>query len=170
MKKAVSLALVFLMVFSFGSTAFAADAQYKLTRDFLTSIDGFDGLTWTVQDTVSDSTGNYEVVSFSYDGEYSEYVNNFVVLFAEDASEVQLYMYNLISFDKNRLPDVLAIVNDLNHRATGVKLFVDESDYSVTLEMYQLLPDTAPEELAALAVGFFIGISDSIYEDLVNNI
>ena len=88
------------------------------------------------------------------------------MLFSEDASEVQLYMYNLITFSEEKLTDVLKAVNDLNHRATGAKLFVDMSDYSVTAEMYQFLPDSDGASVAPAALVFMIRMTDPLHEQL----
>ena len=162
----LSVVLMVLLLVSLSANAFAADAQYQVTKDFINLLKDVKGATCEVADIVSDSTGNYELVYVTYDGELSDYVSNIAMLFAEDASEVQLYMYNLITFSEEKLPDVLKAVNDLNHRATGAKLFVDMSDYSVTAEMYQLLPDSDGASLATVALGFMISMTDTLYEQL----
>ena len=162
----LSVILTIVMLLSLSASAFAADAQYQVTKDFISLVKDVDGITCEVRDIVSDASGNYELVNVTYDGDLSDYVSKIVMLFAEDASEVQLYMYNLITFSEEKLTDVLTKVNELNHRATGVKLFVDMSDYSVTAEMYQLLPDSDAASLATVALGFIISMTDSLYEQL----
>ena len=138
-RRILAFALVLMLTMSLGVNAIAADAKYQLTRDFVSQVTGVEGLNCTIGDVVSDSTGNYELVKVDYEGELSAYTSHITMLFAEDESEVQLYMYNL---------------------------FVDTSDNSVTAEMYQLLPEENGADLAVVALGFMIGITDSVFEDL----
>ena len=105
-------------------------------------------------------------MKIDYQGDLSAYTSHITLLFAEDGSEAQLYMYNLINFSEEKLNEMMTVVNNLNHRATGIKLFVDASDNSVTAEMYQLLPEENGADLAVVALGFMIGITDSIFEEL----
>ena len=156
-RRILAFALVLMLTMCFGVNAVAADAKYQLTRDFVSC---------TIGDVVSDSTGNYELVKIDYQGDLSAYTSHITLLFAEDGSEAQLYMYNLINFSEEKLNEMMTVVNNLNHRATGIKLFVDASDNSVTAEMYQLLPEENGADLAVVALGFMIGITDSVFEEL----
>ena len=165
-RRILAFALVLMLTMSLGVNAIAVDAKYQLTRDFVSQVTGVEGLSCTIGDVVSDSTGNYELVKVDYEGELSAYTSYITMLFAEDESEVQLYMYNLINFSEDKLSEMMTVVNDLNHRATGIKLFVDTSDNSVTAEMYQLLPEENGADLAIVALGFMIGITDSVFEQL----
>ena len=165
-RRILAFTLVLMLTMGLGVNAFAADAKYQLTRDFVSQVSGVEGLSCTIGDVVSDSTGNYELVKVDYEGELSAYTSHITMLFAEDESEVQLYMYNLINFSEDKLNEMMTVVNDLNHRATGIKLCVDTSDNSVTAEMYQLLPEENGADLAVVALGFMIGITDSVFEDL----
>jgi len=137
-RRILAFALVLMLTMSLGVNAVAADAKYQLTRDFVSQVSGVEGLSCTIGDVVSDSTGNYELVKIDYQGDLSAYTSHITLLFAEDGSEAQLYMYNLINFSEEKLNEMMTVVNNLNHRATGIKLFV----------------------------GFMIGITDSVFEEL----
>ena len=159
-------ALVVVFIFSLGGSVFAAEPQAQVTKDFIDLIDTVDGITYTVGDPVEASDGTYDIVRIRYEGELSEYSSNVSVLFQQDGSEAQLMMYRLIYFNEEDLADVLAAVNDVNARSTGIKFYVDQSDNSVTAEFMQLLPENGGAELVAHAFGFMIGLTDSVYEEI----
>ena len=94
-RRILAFALVLMLTMSLGVNAIAADAKYQLTRDFVSQVTGVEGLNCTIGDVVSDSTGNYELVKVDYEGELSAYTSHITMLFAEDESEVQLYMYTI---------------------------------------------------------------------------
>ena len=102
-RRILAFALVLMLTMSLGVNAVAADAKYQLTRDFVSQVSGVEGLSCTIGDVVSDSTGNYELVKIDYQGDLSAYTSHITLLFAEDGSEAQLYMYNLINFSEEKL-------------------------------------------------------------------
>ena len=63
----LSVVLMVLMLVSLSANAFAADAQYQVTKDFINLLKDVKGATCEVADIVSDSTGNYELVDVTYD-------------------------------------------------------------------------------------------------------
>ena len=91
-RRILAFALVLMLTMSLGVNAIAADAKYQLTRDFVSQVSGVEGLSCTIGDVVSDSTGNYELVKIDYQGDLSAYTSHITLLFAEDGSEAQLYM------------------------------------------------------------------------------
>ena len=159
-------ALVVVYLFSLGGSVFAADPQYQITQEFVDFISQADGVTVTIQDPITASDGEYDVVRIRYAGDLSKYASNVSAIFEADGSSVQLMMYNLIHFSADNLDAVLAAVNDVNARSTGVKFYADLSDNSVTAEFYQLLPEEGGAEVATHAFGFMIGLTDSVYEEL----
>ncbi len=165
-KRLLSLVMVLALLASLSAAAFAEEAQYKTTRDFLAYIADVDGFTYEVLDPIQDDSDNYEVVRVKYSGDISDYTSTMVLLFCEDCEEVQIYCYNLINFAEEDLSDVLVAVNNINAKGTGVKLFVDSSDNSVTAEMYQILCENDAADLAVMALGFMIGYTDTAYEQL----
>ncbi len=165
-KRLLSLVMVLALLASLSAAAFAEEAQYKSTRDFLAYIADVDGFTYEVLDPIHDDSDNYEVVRVKYSGDMSDYNSTMVLLFCEDCEEVQIYCYNLINFAEEDLSDVLAAVNSLNANGTGVKLYVDTSDNSVTAEMYQILCENDAADLSVMALGFMIGYTDTAYEQL----
>ena len=165
-KRLLALAMILALLVSTSASAFAAEAQYKTTQDFLRELATVDGFEDEVLDIINDGDDNYEVVRIHYSGDMSEYESSMVLLFCEDCEEVQIYLYNLINFAPEKLSEVLAAVNDINAKGTGVKLFVDTSDNSVTAEMYQILCENDAADLTLLALGFMIGYTDSAFEAL----
>ncbi len=164
-KRILALALVLMLTLSLSAPAFA-DGTYKITQDFIAEVGTIDGFTCTVGDIITDSDGaSYEPVYLTYEGgDLSKYKSNITALFSENREDVQLYLYNLINFDKANLSDVLAKLNDINAQGTGVKLFADLSDNSVTAEMYMLTTPDSCLEIALTALGFMIGYTDSAFE------
>ncbi len=77
-----------------------------------------------------------------------------------------VYMGQVIRFDESRLSEVIAEVNSLNARTTGVKLYVDTSDNTVSAELLQLVTKDSVVELSLSAVGFLVGFTDKVYEQL----
>lgn len=165
-KRLLAFAMILSLLVCLGASAFAEEAQYRTTKEFLTEISDVEGFDCQVLDIIEGSDTNYEMVSVSYSGELSDYKSNIQLLFSEDCEEVQLYLYNLINFEAGKLADVLDAVNDVNAGGTGVKLFVDKSDNSVTAEMYQILCENDAAELTLMALGFMIGYTDTVFETL----
>ena len=163
---ALCAVLVISLLFSLGGSVFAAEPQYQITQEFVDFISQADGVTVSIQDPTSASDGYYDIVRVRYEGNLSKYASNVSAIFEADGSSVQLMMYNLIHFSADNLDAVLAAVNDVNSRSTGVKFYADLSDNSVTAEFYQLLPEEGGAEVATHAFGFMIGLTDSVYEEL----
>ena len=79
-----------------------------------------------------------------------------------------LYMGQVIKFDESRLSEVMTEVNKLNAQTTGVKLYVDASDNTVSVELFQLVTKDSAAELSLSAVGFLIGFTDKVFERLAD--
>lgn len=165
-KRFLAFAMILALLVCLGVPAFAEEAQYKTTKAFLKEIDGYEGFSCEYMRVIEDGDDKYEMVSVTYDGELSNYKSNIQLLFSEDCEEVQVYLYNLINFSADKLAEVLDRINDINAVGTGVKLFVDKSDNSVTAEMYQILCENDAAELTIMALGFMIGYTDTVYEAL----
>ena len=162
-KRLLSAALILVMVLCLSASAFADGAQYETTQNFLAQIEQVDGVTYRVGSINSDSL---ESVYFSYEGKLSEYKSNFAMCFDEKGEEVEIYLFNLINFAEEDLQDVMDAVNDLNASSTGMKLYVDKSDNSVTAEMYLITTPASVTDIALTAFGFTIGFTDSALEML----
>ena len=75
-------------------------------------------------------------------------------------------MYNLINFAEEDRAEVLDEINMLNRQISGIKLYVDDSDYSITVEMYMFVNESNVAEATLSAIGFMIGKTDAIYDML----
>ena len=164
-KRILSVMLTLAMLCCLGVSAFAEGAQYKTTQEFLSMLDTVDGVEYSVEGIVSDT---YEKVSISYSGDQSDYTSNIVAYFSEDGEEVQFSMFNMIDFAEEDLGDVLMAVNDLNAQSSGMKIYVDTSDNSVTAEFYLLTTPETAVEIALTGLGFAIGFTDGAYEALAD--
>ena len=165
-KTILSFALVLTLLLSLGSTVFADTAAYQNTQAFLREIDGYTDLTATLVGVIDFAGENYEQVKLSYKGDASDYTSHFSILFNEDQEDIVLYMGQVIKFDESRLSEVMTEVNKLNAQTTGVKLYVDTSDNTVSAELLQLVTKDSAAELSLSAVGFLIGFTDKVFERL----
>lgn len=164
-KPIIILSLVLSLLFS--TTAFAEEPQYATTRNFLAAADLERGITYTLKAPITDSNGtNYDLVSLTYKGNASPYTSNIMLLFNESQDRVQLMMYNLIDFAEEDRAEVLDEINMLNRQISGIKLYIDDSDYSVTVEMYMFVNESNVAEATLSAIGFMIGKTDAIYDML----
>lgn len=164
-KPIIILSLVLSLLFS--TTAFAEEPQYATTRNFLAAADLERGITYTLKGPITDANGtNYDLVSLTYKGNASPYTSNIMLLFNESQDRVQLMMYNLIDFAEEDRAEVLDEINMLNRQISGIKLYIDDSDYSVTVEMYMFVNESNVAEATLSAIGFMIGKTDAIYDML----
>lgn len=167
-KSFLAFALVLTLLLSLGNIAFADTAAYQNTQAFLREIDGYTDLTATLVGVIDFAGENYEQVKLSYKGDASDYTSHFSILFNEDQEDIVLYMGQVIKFDESRLSEVMTEVNKLNAQTTGVKLYVDASDNTVSVELFQLVTKDSAAELSLSAVGFLIGFTDKVFERLAD--
>ena len=166
MKKLLSMALVLAMLLSLSVPAFAEEAKYQNTKGFLRDVEGYEDLKTELVGVIDFAGENYEQVKVSYKGSASNYTSNFSVLFNENEGDVVLYMNPLITFEESKLNEVMTAVNNINAGTTGLKLYVDTSDNSVSAEMYLLVTADSAVQLTETGVGFMIGFTDKVYEQL----
>ncbi len=164
-KSILSVILALTVLCCFSVSAFADDAQYPTTQEFLSMLDTVDGAEYDVSGIVSEK---YEKVTISYSGDLSDYKSNVTAYFSEDGEDVQFCMFNLIRFAEENLNNVMLAVNELNAQSSGVKLYVDTSDNSVTAELYLLTTPETAVEIALTGLGFTIGFTDAIYGELAD--
>lgn len=166
MKKLLSFALVLTLLFALGIPAFAEDAKYQNTQAFLKDMAGYDNAQCELVGVIDFAGENYEQVKITYKSSSSEYISKFSILFNEDEKDVVLYMNPLIQFDESKLDQVLGAVNSINAQTTGLKLYVDTSDNTVSAELYLLVTKDSAVELTEMGLGFMVGFTDKIYEQL----
>ena len=167
-KNVLSFALVLTLLLSLSISVFADGASYQNTQAFLEAIDGYTDLSSTLVGVIDFAGENYEHVKLSYKGDASDYTSNFSILFNEDQEDIVVYMGQVIKFDESRLSEVLEAVNRINAQTTGMKLYVDTSDNTVSAELLQLVTKDSVVDLSVSAVGFLIGFTDKVYERLAD--
>ena len=161
MKKLFSVALVLALLLTLSVPAFAEEAQYQNTRAFLKYIDGASNVQYELKGITSIGNENYEMVKISYKSSASEYISNFAALFNEDEMDVVLYMNPLIKFDESKLEQVLEAVNKINAETTGLKIYVDTTDNTVSAELYLIVTKVSVVELTAdMGLGFMARFTD----------
>ena len=167
MKKLFSVALVLALLLALSVPAFAEEAQYENTKAFLKYIDGASNVQYELVGIVNVSGENYEQVKLTYKSSNSNYISYFSALFNEDEQDVVFYMNPLIRFDESKLEQVLEAVNSINAQTTGLKLYVDTSDNTVSAELFLLVTKDSVVELTAdMGLGFVAGFTDKVYEQL----
>ena len=166
MKKLLTMALVLAMLLSLGVPAFAEEAKYQNTKGFLKDVEGYTDLKTELTGVINFAGENYEQVKVSYKGSASDYTSNFSVLFNENEGDVVLYMNPLITFEESKMNEVMTAVNGINAGTTGVKVYVDTSDNSVSAELYLLVTEDSAVQLTETGIGFMIGFTDKVYEQL----
>ena len=166
MKKLLTMALVLAMLLSLGVPAFAEEANYQNTKGFLKDVEGYTDLKTELTGVINFAGENYEQVKVSYKGSASDYTSNFSVLFNENEGDVVLYMNPLITFEESKMNEVMTAVNGINAGTTGVKVYVDTSDNSVSAELYLLVTEDSAVQLTETGIGFMIGFTDKVYEQL----
>ena len=167
-KTVLSFALVLALLLSLSIPAFADGAAYQNTDAFLKEIDGYTDLTATLVGVIDFAGENYEHVKLSYKGDASDYTSNFSILFNENQDDIVVYMGQVIKYDGSRLSEVMEKVNSINAQTTGVKLYVNTSDNTVSAELLQLVTKDSVVELSMSAIGFLIGFTDKVYERLAD--
>ena len=166
MKKLLTMALVLAMLLSLGVPAFAEEAKYQNTKGFLKDVEGYADLKTELTGVINFAGENYEQVKVSYKGSASDYTSNFSVLFNENEGDVVLYMNPLITFEESKMNEVMTAVNGINAGTTGLKVYVDTSDNSVSAELYLLVTEDSAVQLTETGIGFMIGFTDKVYEQL----
>ena len=166
MKKLFSITLVLALLLALSVPAFAEEAKFQNTQGFLKDVDGYTDLKTELIGVINFGGENYEQVKVSYKGSASNYTSNFSVLFNEDEGDVVLYMNPLVTFEESKLNEVMTAVNNINSGTTGLKIYVDTSDNTVSAELYLLVTKDSAVELTETGVGFLIGFTDTVYERL----
>lgn len=166
MKKLFTIALALALLLALSVPAFAEEAKYQNTQAFLKDLEGYNNVQSELVGVIDFAGENYEQVKITYKSSSSEYISKFSILFNEDEKDVVLYMNPLIQFDESKLDQVLGAVNSINAQTTGLKLYVDTSDNTVSAELFLLVTKDSAVELAETGLGFMVGFTDKIYEQL----
>lgn len=161
MKHILAFALILMLALSLCVPAYADDAAYDFTEDFLAGAANEPGLEYELEGLDDNKT---EVVSLTYSGDLSDYVSYFFAFFASDGETVLLYMPNVITFEEDDLADILIYVNELNAASTGVKLYVDTDAYTVDAELYLLTTPETAGSIALVGSGELVAFTDDIFE------
>ncbi len=143
---------------------------FRNTKRFLSLLDQR-GMNYSVYPSAEGSGSPDEIVipnisASSLNGE--EYTYSIAVFFSEDDSEISFKVWNLIDFDPADLAQVQALCAELNYRWKWGKFYVDETDYSVTMD-YDCVAADSPE-MTSLMWNALIHVDDIVsftYDDLI---
>ncbi len=161
-KNLFALALALLMVLSFATPVFAAEAQFDSTRSFLEGMNGFSDVTCTVQGVAEDGNGaKQELVSIVYEGEMAKQPVNITACFPENNESVLFRVYNLMEVEDEQLMDILGRVNVINAAYSWVKFYVDFEDMSVTAESDVIIRPEVTADIGGAALVHLITVTES---------
>lgn len=162
MKKIFAAVLAAVMLFSLCTTAFAVSATYTNTKAFIEQMDA-SNITYTVVGIDDDGDEKITIGNKSKSGD--EYVIR--CYFNKDNEQVNFRVWNIIDFKENDFGKVLRAVNGLNYKYKWTKLYVDESDNSVTCAMDIIVREGDDAgDIALEAVLRIANILDDVYEEL----
>ena len=166
----LALTLTLLLLLSIGTCAFAEDAKFASTKQYLDDMAQLPGATCTLEsDMLTIGNSTYEHVKVDYEGELSKYKSHFDVCFTEETEDMPieiLMSMTVIHFDPEKLADVLSEINAINASTTTIKLYVDTDKNAVMAEFYLLATSASVQDISLLSTGIFIGFTDQIYEIL----
>ncbi len=157
-----SLLLVLTLLLSLSVPAFAVNAQYSTTRDFLKYLDEED----YKYSYLGVDNDNDEGVSLKFRGDNIDTIK-INIFFDEDLDVVSMRIWYLIEFDKSDYEEVLEACNSLNNKYKFIKLYVDTSDWSVTAAIdIPIRSGSNCGEICEDGMLYLVNISDIAYETL----
>ncbi|MBR4473871.1 MAG: YbjN domain-containing protein [Oscillospiraceae bacterium] len=163
-KSLLAFPLILVLMFSLGVSAFAGDASFEATKDYMDALRRLEGASCEALETLSIGGKEFEAVNISYAGKLSDHEFSFLTFVCEDGTEALLQI-NLLEYDPENLAELLAAVNDFHANTTGVKLFLDVSDNSLIAETHLLLTQDSVFDLAPRATANLITLVDKMVED-----
>lgn len=164
MKKVIVFLLTLsLLTAALIAPAFAVSPKYENTRAFLELLDANDIM--------------YTLIGVDDDGDEKVTIDNrsdaipkgytIRLFFSEENDEVSLRVWNLVDFDADNLGLVLKAVNQANYDYKYVRFYVDESDYSITASIDDVVranTDTADIILDSLLD--LVDVMDVVYPSI----
>lgn len=162
-KTILALILIFVLLFSVSIYAFAEDAKFKATNDFLNAVADEKSVTCTVGDVFTFGKTQYERVFVTFDSDVSQYKSTFTVNFSEDGTTVFLYI-PMLTFDEKDLTIVLEKVNEINANSIGPKYYVDTENNAVVAEFFLIITENSLPDIVPYATVMFIAYNDTVYE------
>ncbi len=161
MKKGLSLVLAMLMLFSVTS-AFAVDATYKTTQEFLAAMDSRD-LSYTY--VGMDNSDNEKVTTKFGLGE-TDKTAEYRLFFDEEQDEVAIRLWNVIKFDPSNRAKVIDAVNEANEAWKFVRFYIDDDTNSVDAAIDTILPTSGSGDITVQMLGLMISVVDAAYPSL----
>lgn len=160
-KTLLSMISVVLIALLFCATALAvpSNVQYSTTKSFLEVLDS-EGIHYICEGIDSD---NDEVVKIQYglDDNTSITVKCYL---AEDGSECNMRVWNLIDYDIGSFDAVVQKVDEMNRTYRWTRFYTDPSDNSVTVAMDVVLRDNADAgDICREALRHIVQICDDAY-------
>jgi len=162
LKKSLALLLMLALVLSLGVSAFAVNAQYSTTQEFLKALDA-EKVKYRYMGV---NNNDKEEVTVSYTGDYCDdiFIN---IFFSQDLDSVSMRFWNIVDFDEADYAKALELANELNADFKYVKFVVDTDDWSIGAEID--IPIREGEDSAQIAYDalyYIVQISDEAYPDL----
>ena len=162
-KPVLAFVLTTVLLLSIAVCAFAEEAQYDATKQYIEAMTELGGATCTPGGLTEVEETNFETLKVDYEGDLSTYKSHFYVFFSEAGDSILMIM-PVLNFEETKRDEVVKMVNQLNASTTKVKLYADEKNNVVMAEMSLLVTPETPVDLSMKATGIFIGFTDGIYE------
>ena len=166
-KSILAFVLIFVMMFSLSASAFADEAQYKGTKEFLKAVDGDESLTCSLIGIVENDQGQkFEEVSISYDGELSDYIIKMKAQFSEDGEWILLSVPELLKIDEGEQLSILALLNVLNAQSDFVKFYLESSNWAISSKLGVIVREGVVADIGMEAIACLVLQSDFAYQIL----
>lgn len=160
MKKIISVFMILFIVASFSLPASAVSASYSSTKSFIYILDD-NNIKYTVNGIVED---DYECVSVNNSGDYFNYTIKY--FFDSNLENASLRVWDIITFNDSDFYNVLKVVNDFNASHKYGRLYVDESDNTVTAASDLIFRTHDVDEICLEATLYIVQTIDEAYKDL----
>ena len=140
--------------------ALALSATYQNTKTVTEKFDS-EGLFYTVLGI--DSDNNKEYVAFKNESDAGEYT--ILISFKENNEEVNLRIFNIISYSDADFSKLLRTVNSMNYKYKWVRFYLDETDNTLTASMDLVVrPGDQVGDIVIDAMIHMTNVLDAAYE------
>ena len=158
----IMIAALLLLVMAAPALAVPSAVTYGNTRSFLEALDELE-LKYTYGGIDQD---NDEKVTIETTLEDTDKSIEIFFYFSEDEELCSIRVWNLIDFDEENLAELYKICNDLNAGYKYCKFYVDESDYSISVDLDVILRSTDSADICSEALAHIYNICTYAMEDL----
>lgn len=156
MKKVLAV-LLLIALLAPACTAFAATPVYSSTKTFLEVLDK-EGISYICKGIDEDCDEYVRIYQLDEDLPYSV-----EVFFEDDMQHNSIFVWYIITFDEEDLPDVMLACDTLNQTYNYTCFYVDETDNTVTCSMNLIYRDENVDQVFMDALWYLEAIMERAY-------